>query len=398
MRTGLFVVAFTAALVAVGCGDTDGPTAPTAPMAAQRASQSGAPAVLPARFDAPAGAGSSLAPRSIDDFNAYDFEAAWDGSMLSLALIEDEMRSMREASKPHRHRRITVGTCPVEPHHALQACGAPIWEGTRRLADRLELPPIPLAECGGWIIVNADELSDDATDGWRNAPCPSPDGESVVVSDGTGEEWPEYPEPEPVAPEPPPPAPPSQLGCTSTPCWILLADSFTAARNLGRTGAGPDADGGTQMGVFNVRWARYYYAEGTPDFTIAQVYSEEGWAGGGTTDIGCTVQDPVVGLIPSNTWVGTRSVDGLFSGNSVGQGGVTLLDSTTAGNVELRDAEGNAIERTPTGYTYNPSYVWTFRFRRTNAATSTRLNTNCQNNSGGWGELYYFDVPLPPRP
>ena len=191
MRPVCSSVAFTAALVVVGCGDTDGPTAPTAPMAAQQASQSGAPSVLPARFDAPPGAGSSLAPDAIDDFNAYDFEAAWDGSMLSLALIEDEMRSMREASKPHRHRRITVGTCPVEPHHALQACGAPIWEGTRRLADRLELPPIPLAECGGWIIVNADELSDDRYDGWRNAPCPAPDGESVAGSDGTGE-WPDY--------------------------------------------------------------------------------------------------------------------------------------------------------------------------------------------------------------
>ena len=124
--------------------------------------------------------------------------------MLSLALIEDEMRSMREASKPHRNRRITVETCPVEPHHALQTCGDPIWTGTRRLAGRLELPPVPLASCEGWILVNAAELSDDGYDGWRNAPCPNPDGESVVASDGTGDGWPEYPEPEPSpAPRPP---------------------------------------------------------------------------------------------------------------------------------------------------------------------------------------------------
>ena len=104
---------------------------------------------------------------------------------------------MREASKPHRSRMITVGTCPVEPHHVLQACGDPIWRGSHALSGRLELPPIPLASCAGWwIVVNAAELSDDRQDGWRNAPCPASDGESVIGSDGTGEGWPEYPEPE----------------------------------------------------------------------------------------------------------------------------------------------------------------------------------------------------------
>ena len=131
--------------------------------------------------------------------------------MLSLALVEDEMRAMREASKPHRMRRITVETCPVEPHHPGQSCGAPIWEGTRMLAGRLELPPITLPECGGWVVVQAAELSDDVYDGWRNAPCPAPDG-GEVGSDGTGAGWEDsrfdpplravpLPEPEPL-PEP----------------------------------------------------------------------------------------------------------------------------------------------------------------------------------------------------
>ena len=118
------------------------------------------------------------------------------------------MRSMREASKPHRNRLISVEHCPVEPHHALQTCGEPIWTGTRMLAGRIELPPISLAACDGWIVAHAAELYDDNRDGWRNAPCPTPGG-GTVGSDGTGDGWPDYPPPPaPPAPEPPPaPAP-----------------------------------------------------------------------------------------------------------------------------------------------------------------------------------------------
>ena len=114
--------------------------------------------------------------------------------MLSLALVEDEMRSMREASKPHRMRRVTVEYCPVEPHHALQSCGTALWTGRVRLAGRVELDPIALPACEGWIVVHADELFDDAWDGWRNAPCPSA-GAGEVGSDGSGDGWPDYPDP-----------------------------------------------------------------------------------------------------------------------------------------------------------------------------------------------------------
>ena len=115
--------------------------------------------------------------------------------MLSLALVEDEMRSMREASKPHRMRRVTVGHCPVEPHHALQSCGRALWTGRVRLAGRVELDPIALPACEGWIVVHADELFDDVRDGWRNAPCPAAGG-GAVGSDGSGDGWPDYPEPD----------------------------------------------------------------------------------------------------------------------------------------------------------------------------------------------------------
>ena len=205
-RSSFRLVVAAGVLAAASCGGDPAPTAPSlvpaagAPPAADAGG--GSPAAPPAR-QADLRPAARADVRGLQpgqwthgDFNAYDFEASWDGSMLHLALIEDEMRSMREGSKPHRNRLITVGTCPVEPHHALQSCGAPIWSGTRRLAGRLELPPIPLAECAGWLVVNAAELSDDRYDGWRNGPCPDPDDETGVGSDGSGEGWPEYPEPE----------------------------------------------------------------------------------------------------------------------------------------------------------------------------------------------------------
>ena len=191
-------------LAAVSCGDDPAPAAPSlvpaggAPPVAAAADRQ---AVRPAAFHADVRRLEPGQGRDEHSFNAYEFHASWDGTMLTLVLVEDEMRSMREASKPHRMRRITVETCPREPRLATLSCGDPIWSGSRMLAGRLELPPIELAECEGWIVVTAAELSDDKYDGWRNAPCPSPDGETTVGSDGTGEGWPEYPDRE--RPEPP---------------------------------------------------------------------------------------------------------------------------------------------------------------------------------------------------
>ena len=173
-----------------------------------------------------------------DPYNAYDFTATYDGSMLSLVLVEDEMRSMRQASKPHRNRMITVGICPSEPHHISQACGDPIWQGSMRLADSLALPSIPLAACNGWIVVNAAEMFDDRYDGWRNAPCPRPDG-APVGSDGTGDVWPDYSEynpndpranfnPVPEASAPAPPEPGARLFDAGGPFLFLYVEEATS--------------------------------------------------------------------------------------------------------------------------------------------------------------------------
>ena len=195
----LFVLVLFVAFGSMACGDSDNPTAPSSVSSTTIADAppSFGPSTpvrtTPASFDA-----DNLRPDA-RGWNAYDFNASWDGRMLRLVLVEDSMRNMREASKPHRDRLITVGTCPVEPHHSLQACGDPIWQATMRLAGRLELDPIPLASCEGWIVVNAAELSDDKYDGWRNAPCPTVD-DDTVSSDGTGSGWPEYPPlPRPMA-------------------------------------------------------------------------------------------------------------------------------------------------------------------------------------------------------
>ena len=194
----LVLVLVSFGFVSFGCGDSDSPTAPssasstTMAEAPSFATSSTSVRTTPASFDA-----DNLRPDA-RGWNAYDFDASYDGRMLRLVLEEGSMARMREASKPHRNRLITVSHCPVEPHHSLQACGDPIWQATMRLAGRLELDPIPLASCEGWIVVNAAELYDDKYDGWRNAPCPTVD-DDAVSSDGTGSGWPEYP---PLPPRP----------------------------------------------------------------------------------------------------------------------------------------------------------------------------------------------------
>ena len=220
--------------------------------------------------------------------------------MLSLVLVEDEMRSMREASMPHRMRRITVSTCPVEPHHPGQSCGVPIWEGTRMLAGRLELPPITLPECGGWVVVQAAELSDDVYDGWRNAPCPAPDG-GEVGSDGTGAGWedsrfdpPVRSTPEPVpteTPEPVPtePPPPTNLFDATGPFVFLYVDPatdplyvntfFLPYRMLGGTGCPADGDAVTLRPTVSVRGGANIVTGGTPGVPDTSVAS---WAMGMT--------------------------------------------------------------------------------------------------------------------
>ena len=126
------------------------------------------------------------------------------------------MSGMREASKPHRNRTITVEICSSEPKLITRSCGDQIWRGSVVLSGTVNLDPIPLASCNGWITVNAAELSDDRNEGWRNAPCPMPDSEPVG-SDGTGATWPDYDGYDPDDPRASIPDPKTTPGTTTTP-------------------------------------------------------------------------------------------------------------------------------------------------------------------------------------
>ena len=203
--------------VSFGCGDSDSPTAPSvmqeAPSVRATAPSTPVMGATPASFDADL---RTVAPGDARyGPNAYDFFARMDSGMLHVALVEDAMQTMRNASQPHRMRQVEVYHVPSEPRHVLQTHGDPIYSGTVRLSGRLELPPIAIDGCASheWIIVQAAELSDDRYDGWRNAPCPQPNG-VVVGSDGSGPGWERsehgapprnFPEPEPTPmPEPDP--------------------------------------------------------------------------------------------------------------------------------------------------------------------------------------------------
>ena len=201
--------------VSFGCGDDSSPTAPSVMQEAPPSVRATAPSTpvrgaTPASFDADV---QTVAPGDARyGPNAYDFFARMDSGMLHVALVEDAMQTMRNASQPHRMRQVDVYHVPSEPRHVLQTHGDPLYSGTVRLSGRLELPPIAIDGCATheWIIVQAAELSDDRYDGWRNAPCPPPNG-VVVGSDGSGPGWERSergapsrdfpPEPEPM-PEP----------------------------------------------------------------------------------------------------------------------------------------------------------------------------------------------------
>ena len=200
------VVLFVVVLVlfgSVACGDSDSPTAPSS---ASSATMAEAPSfgpstsvrTTPASFT-PDNLKPSGGARTDDEgrYNAYDFYASWDGAMLSVRLVEDNMRAMREASRPHRTRRIEVQSCPAEPgYHGQRDRGCvQIWAGSLMLSGTVNLDPIPLEACPGWLTVHAAELSDDKgnRNGYRNAPCPA-DDETEVGSDGSGDGWPSYPD------------------------------------------------------------------------------------------------------------------------------------------------------------------------------------------------------------
>ena len=161
--------------------------------------------------------------------------------------------------------------------------------------------------------------------------------------------------------------------------WILLADSLTAARNLGNTGAGPDS------GTWPLRWARWYYATADPTWTIVQFYSEGSWAHGGTGFVGCRVDSD-----GGREWNAYLTV-----GGGVSTVDAELLSGDTSDTaIRRQDANGNDISRVPTGYMDDAARLWTFRFQRT--STQNRITSQCNDRVNNSGQIYFMTVPLPP--
>ena len=478
MRNCFFVVTvlLAAGAVLVACSDDDSSSSPLQPSPLATAPSGGGGGVNPfhllagdadlyggpaAGLTAGANPGlSQLAPHT-RGFNAYNARIEYVDGEVTITFVPVDMPGMPDAAREYRNRAVTVWQCPVEPHHVGQTCGEPVFRDSFAFLGSPSRT-FPLADCAGWLVVEAAELSDDRHDGWRNAPlsCRTDDEGRAVASantNGGGDGWEDSRFDPPVRGPAGSAAPTitnpgdrsygrgmaitaflimvtsgtvtveglpdgltwsggmvsgtvsssaavrdyrvtvtandgvndpvtAEFTITVIPTWILLADSLAANRgNMGFpgypfTGAGPDNSSGWPL-----RWARWYYAEGEPGWTIVQFYSEGSWAFGGSYNVGCSVTGP--GGNP--VWTAELSP----SGAPTGTGGAERLSSDTS--ARRLDGSGNPIPRVPAGYSDDPGRLWTMRFRR--SSTVTRLTSACAGNaSASNGQLYYMTVPLPP--
>ena len=374
---------------------------------------------------------------------------------MTLTFAPVDMPKMPDAAREYRNRAVTVWQCPVEPHHVGQTCGEPVFRDSFAFLGSPSRT-FPLADCAGWLVVEAAELSADRHDGWRNAPlsCRTDDEGRAVASantNGGGDGWGDSrhdPPPRgggsgPVLTNPGAMTffpgetitsfPVTETGAgtvtvtglpdgltwsggvvsgtvsssaatrdytvtvhggtntaeftiTVITTWILLVDSFDAARNLGRTGAGPDA------GNFSFRWVRWYYDASDPTTTITQAYADAGFHGGGTDARGCRHTGPPPSRSPIHE--GARRPNETDYTTGTGTRVLTPRDHANSRlPVRRLDSNGNEIPRVRSGYGDTNINLWTVSFTRTSV---TRFTTLCTNNAGWTGDMYYMDVPLPP--
>ncbi len=455
----------------VACSDDESSSSPLqpsplppAPAGAGPGGPSAAPVSLTAG-DAPEL--SRLGPIPAGSNNAYDVQIEYMDGEVTLTFVPVDMPRMPNAAREYRNRAVTVWQCPTEPHHVSQACGEPVFRDSFAFAGSPSRT-FPLPDCAGWLVIEADELSADRYDGWRNAPlsCRT-DEEGRTVADvdtgGGGAGWEDSRHDPPVRAGggekeigPPAITAPGAMtffpGETITPfpvtvtdpdgadtvtvtvtglpdgltysggmvsgtvsaeaakqdypvaamatdgvndpvtaeftitvitTWILIVDSFDAARNLGNTGAGPDNGG------WSARWVRWYYDASDPRTTITQAYADAGFYGGGSSARGCTYTGP--GGSPIHT--GTRRPNETDYVTGTGTRVLTPRDYSRL-PVRRLDSDGNEIPRVRSGYSDDVNQrIWTVSFTRTTVA---RFTTRCNNNANWGGEIYYMDVPLPP--
>ncbi len=200
----LFVI--TVMLAAAGAGsiacsddnDSSSPLQPsplaTAPAGAgPRGAAGGGPEAPPAGPAAGDDPGISRVAPLPQGFNAYDARIEYRDGEVTITFVPVDMPKMPDAAREYRNRAVTVWQCPVEPHHVSQACGEPVFRDSFAFAGSPSRT-FPLADCAGWLVIEAAELSDDFYDGWRNAPLACrQDEEGRTVADvdtgGGGAGW-----------------------------------------------------------------------------------------------------------------------------------------------------------------------------------------------------------------
>ena len=217
MRNCFFFVTtvmLAAAAGSVACSDDESSSSPLQPSPLATAPAGADPQGLPAAQvrlasgagDTPEG-GYGLQAGSRDGFNAYNAQIEYVDGEVTITFAPVEMPDMPNAAREYRNRAVTVWRCPVEPHHIGQRCGAPVFEDSFAFAGSPSRT-FMLPDCAGWLVMEAAELSDDRSDGWRNAPLAcrqDEEGRTVtsVDTDGNGPGWSDSRFP----PPPPEPAP-----------------------------------------------------------------------------------------------------------------------------------------------------------------------------------------------
>ena len=199
MRNRFFVIVI---MLAAGAGlfacsgDDDSSSSPLQPSPlapAPAGAGPGGPSASPVSLAAGDAPGLSRLAPSPDGFNAYDARIEYMDGEVTLTFDPVDMPRMPDAAREYRNRAVTVWHCPVEPHHVSQACGEPVFRDSFAFAGSPSRT-FPLAECAGWLVVEAAELSADRYAGWRNAPlsCRT-DEEGRTVADvdtgGGGAGW-----------------------------------------------------------------------------------------------------------------------------------------------------------------------------------------------------------------
>ena len=212
----LVAVMLVAGASLVACSDDESssssPLQPSPLAPAPAGAGPGGPSASPVSLTAGDVPGISRVAPAPAGFNAYDARIEYRDGEVTITFDPVDMPKMPDAAREYRNRAVTVWHCPVEPHHVSQTCGEPVFWDSFAFSGSPSRT-FALADCAGWLVVEAAELSADRYGGWRNAPlsCRT-DEEGRTVADvdtgGGGDGWEDSRHGPPVRSGGGPPAPP----------------------------------------------------------------------------------------------------------------------------------------------------------------------------------------------